>query len=116
MISHPLISIITGFVLWSVIFLLLYGVQATGCHLAWDRSVVSGSFTAHRLVLVSLLLLSFGFFLIAFLRTRGRHSSRRSTDPTIKFMHEVAKYVWWSALFAIPFCSAGVVWLTLCGT
>jgi hypothetical protein len=115
MMSHPLISIITGFVLWSVIFLLFYGVQATGCYLAWDRTGVIGSLSAHRLVLASLLLLSSGFSLILFLRTKNRRAGRGSSQRTEDFARDVGNYVWLAALFAIPFCFVGVVWLTLCG-
>ena len=113
--SHPLISIITGFVLWSVIFLLFYGVQATGCYLAWDRTGVIGSLSAHRLVLASLLLISFGFSLILFLKTKSRRAGRNSSQPAKDFAQDVAHYVWLAALFAMPFCFGGVVWLTLCG-
>jgi len=115
MMSHPLISIIAGFVLWSVLFLLFYGVQATGCYLAWDRTGVIGSLTAHRLVLTGLLLLSFCFSLILFLTTRSRHAGRSSSEPTRDFARDVAHHVWLAALFAVPFCFGGVVWLTLCG-
>ena len=114
MIKHPLVSIIAGFTLWSLIFLMLYGVQATGCHLLGDERAPGGHGPL-RIVLIGALLLSFLAVIIPYLawQRQARHGQR---DETADFTREVSGYVWLAAIIATPFCFGGVVWLTLCGT
>lgn len=114
MIGNPIVSIIAGFTLWSILFLLLYGVQATGCHLVGDE-LATGGHGSLRAVMVVAFLLSLLAVGIPFVQWK-RHTSRRKGDETTQFAREVAGYVWLAAIVATPFCFGGVLWLTLCGT
>ncbi|HEX2148060.1 MAG TPA: hypothetical protein VHG11_10485 [Pseudorhizobium sp.] len=116
MIGNPIISIIAGFLLWSLIFLLLYAVQATGCHLAADSLVALEEQPTLRLVLIVSFLLSLLVVGIPFIRSRRNRNSLDHSDETKDFTREVAGYVWIAAAVATPFCFAGVMWLGLCGT
>lgn len=113
---HPIIYIIAGFLFWSVLFLLFYGVQATGCHLAGDNVSALGEHPVLRSVLIGLLLLAIAAGIYPFLRARKRRSERRADDDTASFVREVGGYVWIATAVAIPFSFSGVAWLTLCGT
>lgn len=112
---HPLIYIIAGFLFWSALFLLFYGVQATGCHLAGDNLTALGEHPLLRWALIGLLLLSIAAGIFPVLRTRKRRAERRA-DDTADFIREVGGYVWIATAVAIPFSFSGVAWLTLCGT
>lgn len=113
---HPLIYIIAGFLFWSALFLLFYGVQATGCHLAGDNLTALGEHPILRWVLVGLLLLSIAAGIFPVLRARQRRAERQPPDETSQFVREVGGYVWIATAVAIPFSFSGVAWLTLCGT
>lgn len=113
---HPIIYIIAGFLFWSALFLLFYGVQATGCHLAGDNVSALGQHPILRSVLIGLLLLSIAAGIGPFLRARKRRAERQPADETAQFVREVGGYVWLAAAIAIPFSFGGVAWLTLCGT
>ncbi len=115
MIRNPIILIIAGFALWSLIFLLLYGVQATGCHLVGDDRAIGGHGSL-RIVLIGALLLSLVAIVVPYLVWRKRQGRSSQTDETAHFTREVAGYVWAAAVIATPFCFGGVVWLSLCGT
>lgn len=114
MIRHPLVAIVAGFAIWSLIFLMLYGVQATGCHLVGDDRAPGGHGPL-RIVLIGSLLLSLLAVLIPYIAWR-RQGRGKPGDDTASFAREVAGYVWLAAIIATPFCFGGVIWLTLCGT
>ncbi|MCJ8520041.1 type VI protein secretion system component VasK [Pseudorhizobium tarimense] len=114
--ATPLLAIISGFVLWSVIFLLLYGVQATGCHLAGDNLSANGEYPWVRLILIAVFVLSFLALGYTFLRARKRKHYAPQADDTGSFVREVSGYIWIAALVATPFTFGGVAWLSLCGT
>ncbi|MCA1491485.1 hypothetical protein [Sinorhizobium alkalisoli] len=114
MINNPLMSIMAGFLLWSVVFVVLYGVQATGCHLAEDKVSALGDWPGLRATLTALFLVSFAAVVLFYFLARRRH--RRPDTGTEAFRREVAMHVWLAAAIATPFCFGGVVWLSLCGT
>jgi hypothetical protein len=112
---HPLIWIICGFTLWSLLFVALYGVQATGCHLGFERIGVIAGLSALRMVMLLLL----GGGLLAFVlifRLANKRQSFGGDASTSSFFREVGTYVWVAAFLAIPLCFAGVGMLTLCAT
>ncbi|ASY66948.1 hypothetical protein SJ05684_b59660 (plasmid) [Sinorhizobium sojae CCBAU 05684] len=116
MINNPIISIMAGFLVWSVLFVVLYGVQATGCHLAGPEVSTIGTWPALRAVLIALFLVSFAVIILFHRRARRRQMHRRSGNDMDAFSREVATHVWLGTAIATPLCFGGVVWLTLCGT
>lgn len=54
--AQPFAMLLAGFVLWSVVFVALYGVQATGCRLGWHGIEIAGPVTLQRAVLVLMFL------------------------------------------------------------
>lgn len=116
MINNPIVAIMAGFLVWSVLFVVLYAVQATGCHLAGGDVSTIGDRPALRAVLISLFLVSFAVILLFYRRARRRQMHRHSGSGIDTFSREVATYVWLGAAIATPLCFGGVVWLTLCGT
>lgn len=107
----PFALVLTGFVIWSGAFLLLYGVQATGCHLGWHQVDV-GPTSALRLLL--------GFMLVAILALiGGLHwiTTRALTEPQtdeVRLLHKIAGMLHAAALVATLITYGGVMWLTLC--
>ena len=114
--GNPLLAIISGFVLWSLIFLLLYGIQATGCHLAGDDLSATGERPWLRLILIAIAAVSFLALGYTFLNARQRQYGTPQANDTASFVREVCGYVWIAALVATPFTFGGVAWLSLCGT
>lgn len=115
--TSPLLSIMAGFVLWAGLFVLLYGVQATGCHLAGNgASALAGTHPTLRWALM--ILAAFGTAIVALLcwnKRAGRPDSA-TPDETTEFTREVSRYVWLGAAVATPFTFFGVAFLSLCGT
>lgn len=116
MIRNPIISLIAGFLLWSIAFVVLYGVQATGCHLAGRSVSAIGNWPALRVALVALFFISIATIVYFYIRARRRQMHRHSGNDMDGFSREVAAHLWLAAAVATPFCFSGVVWLTLCGT
>ena len=115
MMQHPLIWTTVGFILWSALFIILYAVQATGCHLGWHQVLFIGELSLLRVVM--LLLLSVAFVMSLLVYRQAKLSQVASDDGrTRSFFLEVGTYVWFAALAAIPLCFAGVGLLKLCGT
>lgn len=113
MMKHPLIWMICGFILWSLLFIVFYGLQATGCHMGWNDVQFFG-FSLLRIVMVSLLGLSITGMVLAVLQLRKQHCSE-TDGATAAFASEVGGYIWLAACGAVPLCFAGAIWLTLCG-
>lgn len=113
---HPLVYIVAGFLFWGALFLLFYGVQATGCHLAGGDPSALAEYPTLRWVLSGLLLLSTAAAIVPVLRAIQRRSERRANDDTASFIRQIGGYVWIAAAVAIPFSFSGVAWLSLCGT
>ncbi len=106
---HPLFAMILGFLVWSAAFLLLYGVQATGCHLGWHQAPLWGSVSALRAILAAIVLVALVATLIVAFRVR-----RIAGDEVDAFAGNVAVYVAIAAFVSTGFCLMGVFWLTLC--
>lgn len=107
----PFVLLLTGFVIWSGAFLLLYGVQATGCHLGWHQLDV-GPTSALRLVLAFMLIVTLGLI-------GGLHwyATRELTEPQTdeaRLLHKIAGMLHVAALVATVITYGGVMWLTLC--
>lgn len=113
----PLLSIMAGFVLWSILFLLLYGVQAAGCHLAGgEASAMAGYYPALRWTLVVLAALGTSAVILLSWKRRTTRPDPREADDLTEFTRVVSRYVWLGAGVATPFTFIGVISLTLCGT
>lgn len=107
----PFVLLLTGFVIWSGAFLLLYGVQATGCHLGWHRLDV-GPISALRLLLAVMLAATVGLI-------GGLHwyATRELTVPQTdeaRLLRTIASMLQVAALVATVITFFGVMWLTLC--
>jgi hypothetical protein len=114
MTRHPLLAIIAGFLFWSGLFLLLYGVQSTGCYLAGDQpSAIAGSHPALRMTLIVLACAGTGAVVLLLLKDRHLPPAQ---EDTASFTREISRYVWIAAAVTTPFCFSGVLFLTLCGT
>ncbi|WEX10903.1 hypothetical protein [Chelativorans sp. AA-79] len=110
----PFAMLLAGFVLWSFAFVVLYGIQATGCRLGWQSIEVMGPVTLQRTVLVILFL---GFLTAHFVLFRGLQSSRREAPEEVDspaFTRQAGAQLALAALGAAAFCFAGVFWLSAC--
>ena len=113
----PLLSIMAGFALWSVLFLLLYGAQATGCHLAGgEPSAMAGPYPALRWTLMVLAALGTTAVMLLSWKKRTTRPDPSKVDDLTDFTREVSRYVWLGAAVATPFTFIGVISLSLCGT
>nr|CAD6436500.1 hypothetical protein REQ54_03963 [Rhizobium sp. Q54] len=113
----PLISLIAGFLMWSIIFVLLYAAQATGCHFSGDNlEAVASDPPLLRVVLSLSVAVATTAMLLLFLKDRRLARRDLQNETTSGFFRELSAYVWAAALVATPFCFGGVAWLTLCGT
>ncbi|KQW27196.1 hypothetical protein ASE36_19815 [Rhizobium sp. Root274] len=108
---HPFAGLLAGFVLWSVAFLLLYGVQATGCKLGWHEtplgptSLLRGMLSA--MVLTTLVL----FHLME--RHWLKPVAGATEDERRRLLH-ISRLANLAAAAATLATFAGIFWLTLC--
>jgi len=102
--------LVAGFVLWSVVFVVLYAAQATGCRLGWHTREVFQELTLQRVVLVVLFLgaIALHIVLIGWFRHNGKEDARDA------FTRRAARTLAAAALGASIFCFAGVLWLSAC--
>lgn len=104
--------IFIGFTAWAVFFVLIYGMQAVGCRLAWDRIEI-GAFSLQRLQQIAFyiagLLAMLGLF--AWVRRSNVLAKQKSLG---EFMQGVSLYATAAAGIALAFCFTGVLWLTAC--
>ncbi|MGF7163440.1 hypothetical protein FHS85_005108 [Rhodoligotrophos appendicifer] len=98
--------ILASFILWSVAFLLLYGLQATGCRMGWHDTVILNSVSLLRLMMAGLTLV-----VLMVLAALLRRLPGEASEP---FMRDVATYLSIAALVSAAFSFAGTFWLTLC--
>ncbi len=107
--------IAAGFMAWSVLFLLLYGVQATGCRLGWQSTNVIAGLTLQRIVLVALFLIGLAATAVLWraLRRAAAAQNAQGADDS-PFVRRIASDSGAAALAAVVFCFAGVFWLTAC--
>lgn len=103
--------LLSGFVIWSGAFLLLYAIQATGCHLGWHQIQI-GPISALRLLLVAILLM-----LLVVVGWLVWHTSKPRRDQgaeEIRILSEITRLLQIAALASTVIVYAGVAWLTLC--
>lgn len=112
--DRPFLMLLSGFVLWSVAFVVLYAVQALGCRLAWDAIPLAGPIGLHRAVLVALFA---GFvalhLLLYLLLRRSPEAAEREPGPS-RFAAQASTHLGLVALGAAVFTFFGVSWLTTC--
>lgn len=121
-----LVLILGPFILWSVYFITLYGVQAVGCRANWDTTYLGG-IPVLRLILVAILvaatILSVAMYVLAgrmpdSLAIRASSDSgtaekgARETDQLA--LKRIGRYSAAAGLFATIIIFAGVLWLELC--
>ncbi len=107
----PLVLLLAGFVLWSIAFLALYFVQATGCSLGWQALEVAGPVTLQRLVLVAMFL---GFLVAHLVLYRLLLARPAESGGTSAFSRDAGRTLALAAFGASVFCFSGVLWLTAC--
>ncbi len=101
-----LILILGPFILWSVYFITLYGVQAVGCRANWDTALLAG-IPVLRLILVAILVAS-AIVSVAMYVLAGRIE----TDQVA--ITKIGRYCAAAALFSTMIIFPGVLWLELC--
>lgn len=109
--AFPFAGLLAGFILWSGMFLVLYGVQATGCKLGWHQIAI-GPISLLRLLLSCLLLASIGL-----LYGMATHWLRPAADETRGEQHvllRIAMLVHVAAAAATFVTFMGIFWLSLC--
>ncbi|MCM2474501.1 hypothetical protein HGO38_13550 [Rhizobium sp. CG5] len=104
---YRLIFFIIGpFVLWSISFTTLYGVQGLGCRADWDTVLLAG-FPLLRLVLMALLVLATALSAALYL-------AARSMDTHQPGMGRIARYSALAGMVSTVITFPGVFWLQLC--
>ena len=103
---YRLLALILGsFVMWSIYFIGIYGVQAVGCKASWDTVVIAGILL--RWVLVAMLAASAAMSALMYYL-----ATRIDTDqPSIK---KIDYYCAAAGLFSTVIIFPGVFWLELC--
>lgn len=109
----PLALLLAGFVLWSLAFVVLYGMQATGCRLGWDSVALMGWISVQRAVLVLVFLGFLAAHFGLYLALRGQRQ-RVGEDTSGNFSRKAGAQLALAALGAAVFCFAGVFWLSAC--
>lgn len=104
---YRLIVLILGpFMLWSIYFITLYGLQAIGCRANWDTALVAG-IPMLRLLLVAVLTasatLSAAMYVLA---------GRLAADQLA--IAKIGRYCTAAGLFSTIIIFPGVFWLELC--
>ncbi|UYN99052.1 MAG: hypothetical protein KIT02_14130 [Devosia sp.] len=96
---HSLIRLVAGFVLWSLAFVLLYGVQALGCAYDWGM--------AHRPVLIGLYLA----FIAAHVVVLRWPATRAEAVPAL---HQIGRWANMAALAAAVLVFLPVTFASMC--
>ena len=104
---YRLLALILGpFVMWSIYFIGIYGVQAVGCKASWDMTFIAG-IPLLRWVLVAMLAASAAMSVLMYYL-----ATRIDTDqPSIK---RIGYYCAAAGLFSTVIIFPGVFWLELC--
>lgn len=111
----PLAAVVSGFVLWSVAFLAVYGAQATGCGLGWDETALVGPLTLQRAVLLALFAIVMGGHAVLVRQLKAAAPGGDGEDAgTVDFMHTAARRLALLSAAASIVCFGGVVWLSPC--
>lgn len=106
----PFILILAGFIVWAAAFLLLYGLQATGCRLGWDQ-VALGPTSGLRWLLGAIVVSALA--LLSWLYWFGRRTlpmKAMSSD----ILPQIATAAHVAAIVSTLVTYSGVFWLTLC--
>lgn len=109
--TSPFLLLLAGFAVWSAAFLVLYAVQATGCHLGWHRIDI-GPTSALRWLLIIILLLVLALLAGLLWLTRTARNRLRSAE-TAPLM-QIAMSLQAAAFVATVITYGGVSWLMLC--
>jgi hypothetical protein len=110
-----LAMLIAGFTLWGAAFVIIYGVQAAGCHLGWHRIDLLGPATVQRTILLALLLAFIAVHVVLIWIARRWRPAAASGDVVISsFMNSVVVRLTVAASLTSLFCFWGIVWLTTC--
>lgn len=104
------IALLLPFTGWSLGFLLLYGVQATGCSLGWQHMAI-GPVSALRAVLI--LLFAVTTIIIAATVFIALSAEKISLSMS-RTMLSVTRYTAGAALFSTAYVFSGILWLELC--
>jgi heme/copper-type cytochrome/quinol oxidase subunit 2 len=106
----PFIQILTGFIIWSAAFLLLYATQATGCHLGWHELDI-GPVSVLRLLLTTIFVLVLALLGGLFWSARQVKDSSADRSETLT---QIATTVHIAAIVSTLITFSGLFWLTLC--
>ncbi|MGE0418083.1 MAG: hypothetical protein AB7O80_14865 [Acetobacteraceae bacterium] len=113
--ASPLAMLLSGFVLWSLAFVVLYGMQATGCHFGWHTMLLAGAVTVQRAVLVGLFLVFVAFHVVLYVvLLRAVANGTAARDEPEGFSREAGLHLALAAFGAAIFCFSGVFWLSAC--
>jgi hypothetical protein len=108
----PFIALLSGFVGWSIAFLTIYAVQATGCHLGW-QDINLGPLSALRLMLLATLgAVLIGLSLLGFW-WRKRFTGTANSE-NFSLLRHTGIIIHCAAIGATAVTFAGVAWLSLC--
>lgn len=99
-----LLAIIGPFLLWTLSFTLLYGVQSVGCAAGWETARVAG-FPLLRVILIGLFVLTVGLSGLIY---------RTSKTNDIGSMRSIACYSALGGMVSSLLIFPGVIWLELC--
>lgn len=104
---YRLIALILGpFIMWSIYFIGIYGVQAVGCRASWDTAFIAG-IPLLRWILVAMLAASAALSALMY-----RLAIRIDTNqPSIQ---KIGYYCSAAGLFSTVIIFPGVFWLDLC--
>ena len=112
--AWPILLPAAGFTVWAAAFLLLYGAQAVGCRLEWDRVDLFGAFSIQRLLQIILYLTALAGIAMTW-RWLRRQTGRLERDTAAyTFLMSLSSHGALAAFGAVAFCFAGVFWLTTC--
>lgn len=106
----PFTLILTGFIIWSAAFLVLYGTQATGCRLGWHE-VEIGPASALRWLLATMVVLVLALLVGLFRSARIGGGSDMDAPDTLR---QIVSAVHLAAIVSTFITYSGVFWLTLC--
>ena len=112
--DRPFLLLLSGFVLWSVAFVVLYAVQALGCRLAWHVVPLAGPIGLHRAVLIVIFAGFVALHLLLYWLLRNAPEAAAHEKGPRSFAAQASAHLGLVALGAAVFTFFGVSWLTTC--
>ncbi len=112
--ARPIALLAVGFTAWSVIFLVLYGMQAVGCRLAWERIELFGAINLQRLMQIGAYLAGMAGVAVLYWSLLDISRKAELCGTTTTFLMRVSVLCGLAALGAVVFTFAGTLWLTAC--